>query len=120
MSRALHGPSHTSRIWASPSPARARLNAVNSVSAPLSSVVFSDIASSLSGPAGRDALVEEQLPHALGQVVDVAARREAERGVHADRGHVGLLGRREEARGRRDHLDRLEELAGDALAPEVL
>src|SRR6478736_3514682 len=104
MSRALHVPSHTSRIWASPSPSIARFKAANSVSAPLSSVVFSDIVASVSGPAGRDALVEEQLPHALGQVVDVAARREAERGVHADRGHVGLLGGREEARGGRDHL----------------
>src|SRR5260370_7430128 len=99
MSRALHVPSHTSRIWASPSPASARLNAANSVSAPLSSVVFSDIASSVSGPTGRDALVEEQLPDALGQVVDVPARREAERGVHADRAHVGLPAGRDQSRG---------------------
>src|SRR5512143_360476 len=120
MSRALHVPSHTSRICASPSPARARLKATNSVSAPLSSVVFSDMAASGSGPAGRDALVEEQLPDALRQVVDVAARGEAERGVHADRRDVGLLGGGEQARGLRAHLDRLEELPGDALAPEVL
>src|SRR5260370_36007679 len=112
MSRALHMPSHTSRICASPSPASACLNAANSVSAPLSSVVFSDIASSVSSPAGRDSLVEEQLPDALKQVVDVAARREAERGVHADRGHGGLLGGREEAPGRRGHPHRPYGLPG--------
>src|SRR5215469_12377308 len=118
MSRALHVPSHTWRMWSSLRPESARLNFTNSASASFSSVVFSDMFPSRA--AGRDALVEEELAHALGQVVDVAARREAERGVHPDRGDVRLLGRGEQARVRRHHLYRLEELARDTLAAEIL
>src|SRR6185295_16269644 len=125
MSRALHVPSHTCRMCGSSSPAIARLKRVNSVSASLSSVVFSDMAARLlartSGEgSGGNALVEEQLADPLGQVVDVAARLEAERAVHLDRHHVGLLGGGVQARGGRHRLHRLEELPRDALATEVV
>src|ERR1700704_4395172 len=126
MSRALHVPSHTWRICASSSPAITRLNRVNSVSASLIRVVFSDMGARLLARCGsgegsrRDALVEEQLADPLGQVVDVAARLKAERAVHLDGHRVGLLGGGKEPRGGRHRLHRLEELARDALAAEVV
>src|SRR5262245_16038485 len=104
MSRTLHVPSQTSRIFVSSSPAIARLKRVSSVSASLSRVVFSDMAVAPPWPAsaqgsGRDTLVEQQLADALGQIVDVAARLEAERAVHLDGHRVGLLGGGVQARG---------------------
>src|SRR6266511_1958029 len=117
-------PSHASRSLASSRPATAFLNRTYSDSAPVSTSCFSDMTPPFRPLSGdgprRDALVEEQLARALGQVVDIAAGRKAQRGVHLDRGGVRLLCGREHARGRGDGLDGLEELARDALAPEVL
>src|SRR5712692_6966504 len=88
-------PSQASRILASSRPATAFSSRVNSVAAPVNTFCFSDMTPPfrlLSGDGPRrDALVEEQLTGALGQVVDVAAGREAQRRVHLDRDGVGLL-----------------------------
>src|SRR5712692_1302924 len=117
-------PSHASRIPDSARPATAFLNRTNSVSAPVSTSCFSDMTPPLGPVSGdgprRNALVEEQLTGALGQIVDIAAGREAQRRVHLDRDGIGLLRGGEHARARRYRLDGLEEFARDALAPEVL
>ena len=49
--------------------------------------------------AGRDALVEDELARALGQIVDVSARDEPERRMHPDGHAVRLLGGGKEPRG---------------------
>src|SRR3990170_4291561 len=120
MSRADQVPHQTSLIWASLRPVNASLNLTNSTSAPASRSAFSDMRSPSADGARRDALVKEQLPRALGQVVDVAAGLKTQRRVHADGRGVGLLRGGEHAWRRRDRLDGLEELAGDALSTEVL
>src|SRR5574342_764105 len=92
MSRADQLPHQTSLIWASLRPSHTSLNFTNSVSAPASSSVFSDMRSPSADGARRDALVKEQLARALGQVVDVAAGLKTQRRVHADGRRVGFLG----------------------------
>src|SRR3990170_5903333 len=120
MSRADQVPHQTSLIWASLRPVNASLNLTNSTSAPASRSAFSDMRSPSADGARRDALVKEQLPRALRQVVDMAAGLKTQRRVHADGRGVGLLRGGEHAWRRRDRLDGLEELAGDAFSTEVL
>src|ERR1700675_110445 len=120
MSRADQVPHQTSLISASLRPPNASLNFTNSASAPASRSAFSDMRSPSADGPRRDALVEEQLPRTLGQVVDMAAGLKAQRRVHADGHRVGFLCRGEHARRRRDRLDGLEELARDAFGTEIL
>src|SRR3990172_8299903 len=78
-----------------------------------SSFLGSSMASSI------ETLVEEQLAAALGEVIDVAARREAQRAVHPDGRGVGFLGGGKEPGAGAFRLDGPVELPRDYLPPMI-